>query len=53
MLPIIHSVLMSGRKTKYIDKNCYLYRGRTEWGTDGNEYQINIENFIRNRGYVE
>ena len=53
MLPIIHLVLISGRKTKYIDKNCYLYRGRTEWGTDGNEYQINIENFIRNRGYVE
>ena len=53
MLPILHTVLVSGRKTKYINKNCYLYRGRTEWGTDGNQYQISIESFIRNRGYVE
>lgn len=53
MLPIIHSVLASGRKTKYINKNCYLYRGRTEWGTEGNRYQIKIQNFIRERGYVE
>jgi len=53
MLPILHVVLKSGRKTKYIDKNCYLYRGRTQWNTEGNKYQIQIEKFIRARGYVE
>ena len=53
MLPILHKVLSSNRKTKYIPKSCYLYRGRTEWDTDGNKYQIEIENFIRSRGYVE
>ena len=53
MLPILHYVLKTGRKTKYIPKNCYLYRGRTEWNTPGNQYQIQIEKFIRSRGYVE
>lgn len=53
MLPILSKVLKSGRPTKYIEKVCYLYRGRTEWGTEGNKYQLDIERFIRQRGYIE
>ena len=53
MLPILHLVLQSGRKTKYINKICYLYRGRTEWATEGNRYQLEIESYIRKRGYIE
>lgn len=53
MLPILYEVIKSGRKTKYINKNCYLYRGRTEWDTEDNQYQREIELFIRRRGYVE
>lgn len=53
MLPIIHLVHKDKQKTKYIDDLCYIYRGRTENMSEDNQYQRYLENYIRERGYVE
>ena len=53
MLPIIHKAHEGGFKTKYIDKNCYLYRGRIKQSSEGREKQLGYEKFIRSRGYIE
>ena len=53
MLPIIHQAHLQGLKTKYIDKMCYLYRGRINFDSDGRSQQLEYEKYIRDRGYVE
>tara|TARA_R110000824_G_scaffold14858_5_gene62897 strand:+ start:32693 stop:33394 length:702 start_codon:yes stop_codon:yes gene_type:complete len=53
MLPIIHKAHEGGFKTKYIDKNCYIYRGRINHSSEGREKQLRYEKLIRERGYVK
>lgn len=53
MLPIIHLVLNDGFHTKYIDKTCYIYTGNYEPLGEDNQYQLHLEKFIRERGYIE
>jgi len=52
-LPIIHNVLEEGRKTHYINKTHYIYRGNTSPDPEYLSLQRHYEGFIRNRGYLE
>ena len=53
MLPIIHKAHQKNLRTFYLEKPCYLYRGYQEIGGSEHQYQLNLEKFIRERGYIE
>ena len=53
MLPIIHQSHKKDLRTFYLEKPCYLYRGYQEIGGEEHQYQLSLEKFIRNRGFVE
>jgi hypothetical protein len=53
MLPILHNILKTGGKTKYIDKTHYIYRGNIKEDSAFRENQLEYESFIRTRGYLQ
>lgn len=53
MLPIIWNVMQKGGKTKYIDKNHYIYRGDIKESSEFRKKQLDYESYIRTRGYVK
>ena len=53
MLPIIHMVHKNNQHTHFLENPCYLYRGYQEIGGEAHQYQMELEKFIRNRGFVE
>ena len=52
MLPIIHKAHQHNLRTFYLEKPCYLYRGYREIGGEEHQYQLNLERFIRSRGFI-
>ena len=52
MLPIIHKAHQHNLRTFYLEKPCYLYRGYQEIGGEEHQYQLNLERFIRSRGFI-
>ena len=53
MLPIINKLHLEGKRTHHLNKPCYLYRGYQEIGGEAHQYQQQMEQFIRQRGYIE
>jgi len=55
MLPILHNVIKSGGKTKYIDKVHYIYHGdlSPDESSKYRKAQIDNESYIRSRGYID
>lgn len=53
MLPIIHNLHLEEKRTHHLNKPCYLYRGYQEIGGKEHQYQQQMEQFIRQRGYIE
>ena len=52
MLPILHNILKSGGKTKYINKVHYIYRGNIQEDSEFRKKQLEYESYIRTRGYL-
>lgn len=54
MLPILHNVVSSGGKTKYIDKVHYIYNGdlNPDESSKYRKAQLDNESYIRSRGYI-
>ena len=54
MLPILHNIIKSKGKVKYIDKIHYIYSGTLtpDPTSDYRKSQLKNEDFIRSRGYV-
>jgi len=53
MLPIINKLHSEGKRTQHLNKPCYLYRGYQEIGGEAHQYQLQMERFIRQRGYIK
>lgn len=53
MLPMLHIANVKGLPIKYIPRITYLYTGNFEIGGEGHKYQMELAEFIRQRGYID
>jgi hypothetical protein len=54
MLPMIHLAQQESIESlEYIPLDCYTYNDNFEVGGEGHQYQMQLENFIRLRGFVD